>query len=102
MPWAIATSRNTVARSGGAGVAAVRGAPGRVTVCAPAAASAISAIAVTVNSVRIGAQQNTKARRRMFRSEDTMIARSIGGFIVATAVLAALMALPAAQGGGGG
>jgi len=37
----------------------------------------------------------------MFRSEETMIARSIGGFIVATAVLAPLMASPAAQRGGG-
>src|SRR4029434_2519061 len=37
----------------------------------------------------------------MFRSEDSMIARSIGGFIVATAVVAALIASPAAQRGGG-
>jgi hypothetical protein len=37
----------------------------------------------------------------MFRPEDSMIARSIGGFIVATAVVAALIASPAAQRGGG-
>src|SRR4029450_2310202 len=37
----------------------------------------------------------------MLRPEDSMIARSIGGFIVATAVVAALMASPAAQRGGG-
>ncbi len=38
----------------------------------------------------------------MFRPEDRMIARSIGGFVVATVVVAALMASPAAQRGGGG
>src|SRR4029079_17515300 len=102
MPWAMATSRSTVARSGCEGAAAVRGAAGPVTVCAPVMASAISAIGTTVDTVRMRAQQNTKARRRMFRPEDTMIARSIGGFVVATAVLAALMASPSAQRGGGG
>jgi hypothetical protein len=38
----------------------------------------------------------------MFRSEDSMIARSVGGFIVAAAVVAAVIVPLAAQRGGGG
>src|ERR1051325_1628211 len=37
----------------------------------------------------------------MFRPEDSMVARSIAGFTVAIAVVAAFIASPAAQRGGG-
>src|SRR5258705_620415 len=117
MPCAMPPSRRTAARSSGAGLAAV---VDRGACCACNPADARSAVAANFSTrVRMDAlrahqdiKQGSRAKaqgptlerggwHRMFSPEDSMKARSIGGFAAAAAIVAASLVPAVAQRGGG-
>src|SRR5258705_883358 len=117
MPCAMPTSRRTAARASGAGLAAVvDGGP----CCAGNPADGRSAVTANFSTrVRMDAlrahqdiKQGSRAKargptlerggwHRMFSPEDSMKARSIGGFAAAAAIVAASLLPAVAQRGGG-